>query len=42
MNDLSLIYPEKTKELLNRLIILKKEMNANSVKINPNYVTNKD
>ena len=42
MNDLSLIYPEKTKELLNRLIILKKEMNANSVEINPNYVTNKD
>ena len=42
INDLSLIYPEKTKELLNRLIILKKEMNANSVEINPNYVTNKD
>ena len=41
-NDLSLIYPEKTKELLNRLIILKEEMNANSVMINPNYTTNKD
>ena len=33
---------EKTKELLNRLIILKEEMNANSVIINPNYITNKD
>ena len=41
-NDLSLIYPEKTKELLNRLIILKEEMNANSVKINPNFKSKKD
>ena len=41
-NDLSLIYPEKTKELLNRLIILKGEMNANSVKINPNFKSKKD
>ena len=41
-NDLSLIYPQKTEELLNRLIILKKEMNANNVEVNPNFKPQKD
>ena len=41
-NDLSLIYPKKTEELLNRLIILKKEMNANDVEVNPNFKPQKD
>ena len=41
-NDLSLIYPQKTKELLNRLIILKEEMNANNVEVNPNFKSQKD
>ena len=37
MNDLSSIYPDKTKDLHNRLLNLQKETNANSVSINKNF-----
>ena len=37
MTDLSLNYPEKTQDLLNRLNNLRKETNANTVSINKNY-----
>ncbi|MGY8945542.1 MAG: sulfatase [Flavobacteriales bacterium] len=37
MNDLSLIYPDKTQYLLNRLHILQKETSANMVSINENF-----
>lgn len=37
MNDLSSKYPDKTQDLLDRLLILQKETNANSVSINTNF-----
>ena len=37
MNDLSLIYPNKTQYLLNRLHILQKETGANMVSVNENF-----
>ena len=37
MNDLSSIYPDKTQDLLDRLLNLQKETNANTVSINKNF-----
>ncbi|MDG1973514.1 MAG: sulfatase, partial [Flavobacteriaceae bacterium] len=37
MNDLSSTYPDKTQDLLDRLLNLQKETNANTVSINKNF-----